>query len=162
MAQGAAMMAGGGQMPPQGQPQPQGGMPPIQATPGQVSGGDPQKIKAALEAAIKQSVNQQGYVDMNKLVQMWPSVSQQFGLNIPFQTVMQMIQQDPSLVEDIINQLGLAGIIVNGKMISAAELLQQAQGGGGGASAAQGTPPQDGSPMPGQPSPGNQSVQQGA
>ncbi len=120
MAQGAAAMAGG-------QPQ---GMPPVQATPGQVSGGDPQKIKMALEAAIKQSVNQQGYVDMNKLVQVWPQISQSMGINIPFQTVLQMIQQDPTLVEQIINQMGLAGIIVNGKMISAEQLLAQSQSGG--------------------------------
>ncbi len=154
----AAMMAGGA---PQAQPQ-QGGMPPIQAEPGQVQGGDPEKIKQALEMAIKQCVDQRGYVDMNKLVQVWPQVSQQMGINIPFQAVMQMIQQDPSLIEEIINQMGLAGIIVSGKAISAEELLQQSQAGGGGgapqgggAGAAQGG-------MPGAPSPGNQPQPTGA
>jgi hypothetical protein len=83
---------------------------------------------------IQQAVNPQGYVDMNKLIQMWPQVSQQLGINIPFQTVMQMIQQDPSLVEDIIQQMGLSGIIVNGKTISSDELMQQSQGGGQGGS----------------------------
>lgn len=126
---GAAMLAGGA---PQA---PQGGQPPIQATPDQVSGGDPQKIKQALEAAIQQCVNQQGFVDMNKLVQVWPQISQQMGINVPFQTVLQMIQQDPTLVEDIINQMGLSGIIVNGKMISAEELLAQSQSGGSAATA---------------------------
>lgn len=145
MAQGAAMLAGGGQVPqqPQGGQPSQGGMPPVQATPDQVTGGDPQKIKQALEMAIKQCVDQSGYVDMNKLIQIWPQVSQQMGINIPFQTVLQMIQQDPSLVEDIINQMGLAGIIVDGKKISAEQLLGQSQGGATGAqAAAQGVPSQ--------------------
>lgn len=134
-----AMMAGGApQQAPQG-----GGQPPIQATPGQVTGGDPGKIKQALQAAIQQCVDKNGYVDMNKLVAVWPQIAQQMGLNIPFQAVLQMIQQDPSLVEDIINQMGLAGITVNGKQISAEELLAQAQGGG---SAASGQPPQGQSP----------------
>ncbi len=131
----AAMMAGGS-ISPQQNPQ-MGGQPPVQATPGQVTGGDPIKIKEALKTAIQQCVDQRGFVDMNKLVQLWPQVSQQMGINIPFATVLQMIQQDPSLVEDIINQMGLAGIIVNGKMISAEELLNQAQS---GASAATGSP----------------------
>ncbi len=138
MPNGAAMMAGGG-MPQQGQA--------VQATPGQVQGGgDPQIIKEALKAAVQQSVNQQGYVDMNKLVQAWPSVAQQMGIDIPFTTVLQMVQQDPGLVEDIINQLGLAGIIVNGKMISAEELLQQSQAGKSGAAATGGQ--QAGQQMP--------------
>lgn len=142
----AATLAGGA---PQTQPQ-QGGMPPVQATPDQVTGGDPQKVKEALKQAISQCVNQQGYVDMNKLVQVWPQISQQMGINVPFQTVLQMIQQDPSLVEDIIAQMGLAGIIVNGKMISAEELLNQSQSGSSAAtasgpatgSAGQSVPPQ--------------------
>lgn len=141
----AAMMAGGS-MPPQGNPQ-AGGQPPVQVTPGQVTGGDPEKIKEALKTAIQQCVDQRGFVDMNKLIQLWPQVSQQMGINIPFATVLQMIQEDPSLVEDIINQMGLAGIIVNGKMISAEELLNQGQS---GASAATGSPAvgQAAPPMP--------------
>lgn len=115
-----------------------------QVTPTSVSGGpDPMKIKEALKVAVQQAVNQQGFVDMNKLIQMWPQISQQMGINVPFETVMQMIQQDPSLVEDIIAQMGLAGIIVNGKMISAEELLNQSQSGAGagtGSPAPQGAP----------------------
>lgn len=134
----AAMMAGGAMPAQEAQPS-------VQVTPGQVNGGDPQKIKMALEAAIKQCVNQQGFVDMNKLIQVWPQISKQMGINVPFQTVLQMVQQDPTLVDDIINQLGLAGIIVNGKMISAEELLNQSQS---GASAATGSPAQGQAPMP--------------
>lgn len=115
-----------------------------QVTPTSVTGGpDPMKVKEALKAAVQQCVNQQGFVDMDKLVQIWPQISQQMGINIPFQTVMQMIQQDPSLVEDIIAQMGLAGIIIKGKMISAEELLNQGQSGG---SAATGSPAPQGAP----------------
>lgn len=140
----AAMMAGG--MPPQAPQQQQ-----VQVAPGQVSGGDPQKIKAALKAAIQQSVDKNGYVDMNKLVQVWPQISQQMGINIPFQTVLQMVQQYPSLIEDVITEMGLAGIIVNGKMISAEQLLSQAQAGGGG-----GAKMASGSGMSQSPAPGGQ------
>jgi hypothetical protein len=128
----SSMMAGGQPQQP-AQPQPQ------IAPGGAVSGVDPQKIQQALEMIISQTVNAQGYVDMDKVVAMWPQVSQQLGLNIPFQTVMQMIQNDPSLVENIIQQKGLAGIIVKGKMISAQELEKQASAGGGGSQ-----PPQQG------------------
>ena len=158
----AAMMAGGA--PPQTQTQPQQGVgqPPVQSVPGQATGGDRGKIIQALEMDIKNSVNQQGYVDMNKLVQQWPQVAQQVGINVPFQTVMQMVQQDPSLIEDIINQMGLSGIIVNGKMISAEQLLAQSQSGGSAATAAgpavnqtQGAPPPPVATQAPQGSPGN-------
>lgn len=141
----AAMMAGGSMAPPDNQN--------VQLAPsGQVSGGgDPAKIKQALQEAIKQCVNQQGFVDMNKLVQVWPQISKQMGINIPFGTILQMVQQDPSLVEDIINQMGLAGIIVDGKMISAEELLNQSQS---GASAATGSPAQQSTPAPNAPTGG--------
>lgn len=140
----AAALAGGA--PPQQPQQPDPNA--VQVSPGQASGGDRGKIIQALEMDIKNSVDQNGYVDMNKLVQQWPQVAQQLGLNIPFQTVMQMVQQDPEMIADIINQMGLAGIIVNGKQISADQLLAQSQSGGSAATAAgpavnqtQGAPP---------------------
>lgn len=146
---------------PQQQQQP-GGQPPVQAVPGQASGGDQGKIIQALELDIKNSVDQNGYVDMNKLVQQWPQVAQQVGINIPFQTVLQMVQQNPDLVADIINQMGLAGIIVNGKAISAEQLLAQSQSGGSAATASgpavsgqQGAPPQPQVTQANQGSPGN-------
>jgi hypothetical protein len=117
-----AQMAGG--VPPQAPPQAgQAGsqLPPSQAaggatiSPGQAQAPNTQKITQVLEVALKQVVDKNGYVDMNKLVILWPQVSQQAGLNIPFQTVLQMLQQDPSMIEGIIQQMGLAGIIVNGK-----------------------------------------------
>lgn len=126
-----------------------GGQPSVQVTPSQVSGGDPQKIKQALETAIQQCVDKNGYVDMDKLIQTWPQVSQQMGINIPFQVILQMVQQDPSLIEDIIVQLGLAGIVVNGKMISAEQLLGQSQGGASAAGGASPQPQQSPSPQSG-------------
>lgn len=134
----AAQMAGG--VPQQAQ-QPPTGVGNVQATPGQAQAADPQKITQALEMALKQVVDKNGYVDMNKLITLWPQVAQQVGLNIPFQTVLQMLQQDPSMIENIITQMGLAGITVNGKNISAEELLNQGQS---GASVATGSPAMNG------------------
>jgi len=109
--------------------------------PGQAQAPDTQKITQVLEMALKQVVDKNGYVDMNKLVILWPQVAQQAGLNIPFASVLQMLQQDPSMIEGIIQQMGLAGIIVNGKAISADELLAQSQS---GSSAATGSPAANG------------------
>ena len=127
MPMDAGMMAGGG-MP----PQQQGQQPQTQIAPGQTQTDNPQKIIDALKAAVEQAVNSQGYVDLNKLVLLWPQISQQFGINIPFQTVMQIIQQNPNLIEDMINRMGLAGIIHNGRMISADQLLGMGTGAVGG------------------------------
>lgn len=134
---GAPPQAGqqGSTMPPQ---QPAGG---ATVTPGQAQAPDTQKITQVLEMALKQVVDKNGYVDMNKLVILWPQVAQQAGLNIPFTTVLQMLQQDPSMIEGIIQQMGLAGIIVNGKAISADELLAQSQS---GSNAATGSPAMNG------------------
>ena len=117
MAIDAAQMAGGMPQNPQ-----------TQVSPGQVSTADPAKILEALKAAVQQAVDQQGYVDLNKLVMTWPMISQQFGINIPFQTVMQLIEQNPQLIEDMVVQMGLAGIIQNGQKMSAQQLLGQGTG----------------------------------
>lgn len=124
----AQMAGGGGMPPPQQAPQPPQTGQQTQTTPDQTQMGDPRKVLDALKAAIEQCVNQQGYVDINKLVMLWPQVSQKFGINIPFQTVMQMIQQNPNLIEDIINQMGLAGIIKDGQVMSPEQILGQATG----------------------------------
>lgn len=113
------MMAQGGEQPPS---------PQTQIAPGAAQTADPQKIIEALKAVIQQSVDQQGYVDMSRLVQAWPQIAQQMGITIPFQTVLQLIQQNPQLLEDIVNQMGLAGIISNGRRISANELLGMGSG----------------------------------
>ncbi len=133
-----AQMAGG--VPPQAGQQ---GSPaqPVTVEPGAAQTPDTKKITQVLEVALKQVVDKNGYVDMNKLVILWPQVAQQSGLNIPFTTVLQMLQQDPSMIEDIIQQMGLSGIIVNGKAISADELLAQGQS---GSSAATGSPADNG------------------
>jgi len=137
MAGGVPPQAGqqGSTMPPPTQGQP------VTVAPGQAQTPDTQKITQVLEMALKQVVDKNGYVDMNKLVILWPQVAQQAGLNIPFTSVLQMLQQDPSMIEDIIQQMGLAGIIVNGKAISADELLAQGQS---GSSAATGSPAANG------------------
>lgn len=137
MAGAAPPQAGqqGSTMPPQAPAQP------VTVAPGQSQTPNTQKITQVLEMALKQVVDSNGYVDMNKLVILWPQVAQQNGLNIPFTTVLQMIAQNPSMVEDIIQQMGLAGIIVNGKAISAEELQAQAQS---GSSAATGSPAANG------------------
>lgn len=112
----------------------------VQVAPGQAQASDTSKILPALKSALEQTVDANGYVDMNKLVLLWPQIAQQAGLNIPFQTLLQMLQQDPSLIENLINQMGIAGITVNGKQISAEELLAQSQSSG----AATGSPAANG------------------
>lgn len=116
MAIDPAMMASGS-----GQ---QGGTnPQTQITPGQTTSSNPQAMIDALEAVVKQTVDARGYVDMNKLILLWPQISQQMGINVPFQTVMQMLEQNPELIADMITRLGLAGIISNGKTLSAQQLI---------------------------------------
>ena len=113
----------------------------VQVTPDSAQAADPTKVTQAVELALKQVVDKNGYVDMNKLIILWPQVAKQVGLNIPFMTVLQMFNQDPSMLEGVIQQMGLAGIIVNGKAISADELLQHAQNSVGSAT---GSPAQAG------------------
>lgn len=113
----------------QGTP-PQGTIAPGQA---QV-GGDIGKVMEALSAAVQQAVNEQGYVDLDQLTAIWPQISQQMGVNVPFQTVMQLVNQNPDIVGDIVAKHGLAGIVVNGKHISA----EQLSGTSSGATAGQG------------------------
>ena len=88
------------------------------------TGGDQGAILEVLQQAIRQSVNQQGYVDINRLIQIWPQIAQQLGVNIPFETVLQMIQQNPEMIQGIITQLGLSGLIIDGKVIGEQELTQ--------------------------------------
>ena len=112
----------------------QGGMPQqpqVQAVPGQTQTGDPRKIMDALQAAIQQAVNSQGYVDLNKLILLWPQISKQFGINIPFQTVMQLIKQNPSILENLVVRYGLSGMVVNGQRITAEQMAGQMTAGGG-------------------------------
>lgn len=130
----AQMATGGGQMPPQ-QPQqaPQQAPPQGTVAPGQTQpGGDIKKILQVLSMAIQQTVDGQGFVDMQKLIMLWPQIAQQMGVNVPFQSVMQMIQQNPNLISDIIVQHGLSGITMNGRRISAEQLAGLGTGAVGG------------------------------
>lgn len=118
----------------QGGAQPQ--MPPpssVQTAPGQANvGGDMSKVMEALSMAIQQAVDGSGYVDMQKLIAMWPQVAQQLGVNVPFETVMQLVQQNPQMVSDIIVKHGLAGIVMQGRHISAEQLAGMGTGATGG------------------------------
>lgn len=111
----SSMMGGGGPtMPPPSQ---------VTSTPGQAQvGGDISKIMEALSAAVQQSVDENGYVIFQQIVSIWPQIAQQFGINVPFQTVMQLIEQNPDMLSDIAVKHGLAGIDVNGRKISAEQL----------------------------------------
>ena len=110
------------------------GAPPqqVQVATGSVQGGDQQLILQALEQAIQQSVDEQGYVDVRKLAQVWPQIAQQLGLNIPFETVLQMIKQNPEMISELVQKLGLAGITVDGRQIGAEELSGQGAGASAG------------------------------
>ena len=125
MAMNPAQMASGGSqmpMPPQGQ-----------VTPQQSNvGGDINKVLEVLGQAIQQAVDEQGYVDMNTLVSIWPQIAQQGGVNIPFQTVMQLIQQNPEMISDLIVRYGLAGITMDGRRIPAEQLAGVGTGANGG------------------------------
>ena len=109
----------------QGQPQGQPQMPPPQGqiTPEQSNvGGDMNKLLEVLGMAIQQSVDEQGYVDVQQLIAIWPQIANQAGITIPFETVMQMIQQNPNIISDLVVRFGLSGIVANGRRISAEQL----------------------------------------
>lgn len=124
-------MGGGGQMPPQQQQQQQ--PPQGQITPGQSNvGGDINKLLEVLGMAIQQTKDEQGFVDVQQLIAMWPQLAQQAGLNIPFQTVWQMIQQQPELLNELVVRYGLSGIMANGRRITAEQLAGMGSGAMGG------------------------------
>jgi len=115
--------------------QPQGGeLSPFQGIPevmpGQVQGADIQKIVNVLEQIIPQATDQNGYLDITKLASMWPQAAVQAGLNLPFQTLLEILKQQPELIQDLIIKLGLAGIILEGKVISGEQLAGAGTGGG--------------------------------
>ena len=120
-AQAAQRMGGG-----------EGGMPTppqVTATPDQAQvGGDINKVIEALEMGIQQAVDQSGYVDMQQLIAIWPQIAQQAGVNIPFETVVQLVQQNPELISNLIVRHGLAGIKLNGRVISGEQLAGMSTG----------------------------------
>lgn len=133
-----AQMASGG-----GQPQPP--MPPASSvqsstpsngpiiSPGQAPGGiDSAKVEQLLKTIIPQAVDNAGYVSLLKLATIWPQISQQYGINMPFQTFLELIGKDQSLsdlVDRLIVSYGLAGIIdKDGNRISAEQLQGQQMG----------------------------------
>lgn len=126
-----------------------GGMPPTmsQNSPPVASGASPQgasmeSLVPALKELLQASMDQNGFVDLNKFVQLWPQIAQKYGMNIPIDALMQMISQNPDMMDPIIQELGIAGIIKDGKQITGDEL--QAQVGGGAAGMAGGAMPPQG------------------
>ena len=119
-----AMAGGGGGMPP---PQGQGGQPPMTvAAQGSTVTTQITEVIDQLKQIIPQVVDEKGYLDMNKLITLWPQFSR-----IPFQVVMQILQQSPELFDNLISQFGLNGIVANGKTISNDELVNIGQTGRG-------------------------------
>ena len=116
MAVNPAQMAAGGQM---AGGAPMGNQPPTQATvtPNNTATTQITEVLDALKKIIQQTVTPQGYVDMQRLISLWPQFSR-----IPFQVVMQMLQQNPEMLNELVSQYGLNGIIINGRTISADEL----------------------------------------
>jgi hypothetical protein len=116
---GAAAMAGG--QPPQ---QPAGQM--TVAAQGNTATTQINEVLNALKQILPQVVDERGYVNMDRLITMWPQVSR-----VPFQVVMQLIQQNPEILNNIITQYGLNGIVVQGRIIGAEELASLGGRGGG-------------------------------
>lgn len=113
---GSAMMAAGGM--------PQGGTPPSQTPPsgttvaaqGNTTTTQITEILDVLKQIIPQVVDEKGYVNMDRLITLWPQFSQ-----VPFQVVMQLIQQSPELLNELVAQFGLSGFIVQGRSVSGQE-----------------------------------------
>lgn len=113
--QGAQAIAGGGQPP---MTAPAGG----NTTTTQIS-----EVMSTLKQLLPQVVDEKGYVNMDRLITMWPQFSK-----VPFQVVMQLIQQNPEILNQLITQYGLNGIMVQGRVIGAEELASLGSRGGGG------------------------------
>ena len=114
MVMDPSMMASGAGQPQAPAPAVEGAAP--------AAGGDPQAIMQVLESALQQVVDKEGYVDVARLASIWPQLAQQAGLNIPFETVLQLISQSPEIIAEIINKMGLSGIIVNGQKMAAEDI----------------------------------------
>lgn len=96
---------------------------------GAVPGQGMENLLPALKEVLQASMDQQGFVDLNKLVQLWPQVAQKYGLQMTVEQLMQMVQQDPDAIEPILQELGIVGIMKDGKQITGEELAGQTGGG---------------------------------
>ena len=118
---GASAMAGG--MPQMAQ----GGQPPMTAAAGgNTTTTQITEITDALKQILPQAIDERGYVNMDRLITMWPQFSR-----VPFQVVMQLIQQNPELLDNLITQYGLNGIVSQGRIYSSDELASLGGQGGG-------------------------------
>ena len=125
-----AIPSAGGGMPPGGDAAAMAGgsSPQMQAMPGRVNTNNPEAIKTALRAAVQQAIDKSGFVDMNKLILLWPQIARQNGINVPFEAVLQMVQQNPEMIADLIAEMGLSGIRAGGKTYSAEQLAGMGTG----------------------------------
>ena len=122
---GAAGLAGGV---PAGAPagvQPAGQPPTTVAAQGNTTTTQVTQILETLKQILPQVVDEKGYVNMDRLITLWPQFSQ-----VPFQVVMQILQQSPELLAQLVTQFGLSGIMLQGRMIGADQLVAAGQGGG--------------------------------
>ena len=128
MAMAPTQMPGltGGGAGPGPQISPQGGGQTMVGSNGNTATTQITQIVEALKQIIPQVVDDKGYVNMDRLITLWPQFSQ-----VPFQTVMQLFQQNPEILNDLIVNYGLAGIIIQGRVVGADELA--GIGGQGGA-----------------------------
>lgn len=129
LSQNAAALAAGGGVPPgpiPAQGAVAGGQGTTLAAPGSTVTTQISEILGVLKQILPQVVDERGYVNMDRLITLWPQFSQ-----VPFQTVLQLIQQNPELLNELIAQFGLNGIIAQGRVIGADELatLGSRQGG---------------------------------
>lgn len=107
-----------------------GGQPPqIQIAPGaEPQGGDIEAILQALEQALSQSLDQEGYIDLDQLATVWNQIAQQMGVTVPFETILDMIKSNPAMIQPIIEKLGIIGIIANGVKHGGEELSGMGSG----------------------------------
>ena len=118
---GAQAMAGGAPQAPSGQP------PMTAPAQGNTTTTQVSEVMEALKQILPQVIDEKGYVNMDRLITMWSQFSK-----VPFQVVMQLIQQNPEILNNLISQYGLNGISVQGRIISADELASMGSRGGGG------------------------------
>jgi hypothetical protein len=138
MAIDAQQLAGGQQAAPAPQEQAPQQAPRI-APNAPTQGIDRGAVMGALKNAVAQAVDEQGFVDMQAIIMNWAQVAQEAGIpEVSLEMVFQLINENPELVREIVEELGLAGVIANGQRITGEQLADLGQGGSGQSGAQQG------------------------
>lgn len=94
-------------------------------------GVDLQSLIPAIKEVLSQAVDENGYLDIEKVAMLWPQIAQQMGINIPFETLLKMIESNPEVLQSIVQELGIAGISYKGQQMSPEQLMGQSQIQGG-------------------------------